>query len=425
MSIPRQWRLRALTFFLAAVPLWALAGCGSPIVGQSCADGFTRCGDRCVDLSADPGHCGTCSLSCSAGDVCASGDCAPADGGVFDAGDAGDAEMPDAGDGGLGDGGTPDGSMGDGSMGDGGLPDGGLPDGGSCVCDLGELCCDLGCVRPQSDPNDCGGCGIRCGAAEVCSAGACAAVCDPGFTFCSGRCFDLANDPNHCGSCTLSCPSGICIEGACEAATGGHLVVIGHDYRNSRRDMNRIVGNAVFLARGAPVRVLVYEGSSRSTSLTGVDRAIDQTAVATGRTWTRTVTDIGKAPLLLADADVFVLPSQQDAADAVLAEAGGEWSLALRSFLRGGGVVVLMDGGSTINAGTWQILDAAGLFSATGIVDVSLDNLTVIQRTDAVALGMPAMYRAERSSVRFLTTEGTVVVTHPGGPVVIHRLVIP
>jgi len=84
-----------------------------------------------------------------------------------------------------------------------------------------------------------------------------------------------------------------------------------------------------------------------------------------------------------------------------------------------------MDGGSTINAGTWQILDAAGLFSATGIVDVSLDNLTVIQRTDAVALGMPAMYRAERSSVRFLTTEGTVVVTHPGGPVVIHRLVIP
>jgi len=202
-------------------------------------------------------------------------------------------------------------------------------------------------------------------------------------------------------------------------------VVVGHDYRNARRDMNRLVGNGVFLAPGAPVRVLVYEGDSRASSLTGVDRAIDQTAVARGRTWTRSVASLGEVPLLLADADVFVVPSQQDAPDAALVKAGEQWGRALRSFLERGGVVVLMDGGSMVNAGTWQILDVAGLFSASGIVDVSLANLSVVARTDGVALGMPAMYRGERSSVRFLTTEGTVVVEHPEGPVVIHRLVIP
>jgi len=298
-------------------------------------------------------------------------------------------------------------------------------DGGVCVCDIGEICCDLACARPRNDPANCGACGIRCGAAEVCSAGACAAVCDPGLSLCGGRCVDLMNDPDHCGSCATSCPSGICLASSCEAATGGHLIVVGHDYRNARRDMNRLVGNGVFLAPGAPVRVLLYEGSSRTSSLTGVDRAIAQSATATGRTWTRSVAALGDVPLMLAEADVFVIPSQQDATDAELIKAGEQWRVALGSFLERGGVVVLMDGGSMVNAGTWQILDVAGLFSATGIVDVSLANLAVVARTDGVALGMPAMYRGERSTVRFLTSEGPVVVEHPEGPVVIHQLIVP
>jgi len=215
------------------------------------------------------------------------------------------------------------------------------------------------------------------------------------------------------------------MDSACETATGGHLVVIGHDYRNARRDMNRLVGNSVFLAPGSPVRVLVYEGSSRRSSLTGIDRAVDQVAGATGRTWTRSVASLGEVPLMLADSDVFVIPSQQDAPDAELIKAGEQWARALLSFLTRGGVVVLMDGGSMTNAGTWQILDTAGLFSATGVVDVSLSTLSVDARTDGVALGMPATYRGERSTVRFLTSEGTVVVSHPEGPVVIHRLVVP
>ncbi|NOY93578.1 MAG: hypothetical protein GXP55_20530 [Deltaproteobacteria bacterium] len=293
------------------------------------------------------------------------------------------------------------------------------------MCDIGELCCSLSCVRPDNDPAHCGGCDVVCGAGEVCSAGSCAPACDPGLSLCAGRCVDLTSDPSHCGRCGGFCTSGICVDSSCESATGGHLVVVGHDYRNARRDMNRLVGNGVFLAPGAPVRVLVYEGDSRASSLTGVDRAIDQTAVARGRTWTRSVASLGEVPLLLADADVFVVPSQQDAPDAALVKAGEQWGRALRSFLERGGVVVLMDGGSMVNAGTWQILDVAGLFSASGIVDVSLANLSVVARTDGVALGMPAMYRGERSSVRFLTTEGTVVVEHPEGPVVIHRLVIP
>lgn len=426
MKAPVKTSLGALWLLTLGV---VLSACGSPIVGVECASGYTRCGDECVDLSVDPSHCGTCELRCAAGDVCGAGTCAPPGDSGTDAGPDGGDAGPDAGDAGPdgGDAGDTGVDSGDGGGGDGG-GDGGPGDGGGdggCVCDLGELCCAGVCVTPRDDPNHCGSCDVACAPSELCSAGSCAAACEPGLTLCGGRCVDLMTDPNHCGRCAGRCGSGICVDGVCETATGGHLIVLGHDYRNARRDMNRLVGNGVFLAPGAPVRVLVYEGASRASSLTGVDRAIDQVATARGRTWSRSVATLGDVPLLLSDADVFVIPSQQDASDAELMKAGEQWSRALRSFLERGGVVVLMDGGAMVNAGTWQILDVAGLFAATGIVDVSLANLAVVARTDGIALGMPAMYRGERSTVRFLTSEGTVVVEHPEGPVVIHRLVVP
>jgi len=52
--------------------------------------------------------------------------------------------------------------------------------------------------------------------------------------------------------------------------------------------------------------------------------------------------------------------------------------------------------------------------------------LDVVSPGDAVALGVPIRYRGEVSTVRFDTTETTVVVDDgAGGPVVIHRTVLP
>ncbi|MFW5877360.1 MAG: hypothetical protein ACOCXM_11530, partial [Myxococcota bacterium] len=297
-------------------------------------------------------------------------------------------------------------------------------DGGTVSCDVGEILCEGTCVDPQTDSTNCGNCGNECASDELCSAGTCADVCDDPLELCDGVCVDRQVHADHCGACGVQCASGICEEGMCSAGSVGHLVVIGHDYAQSRSGMNWLAGNAVFLASGAPIRVLVYEGEATMQSIRGVDRAIDQVADSTGRSWMRTTATAELVPFDLAETDVFLVYSQHGATDAALHALGTEWKTALDSFVQRGGVIVLFDGGGA-HEGTWQILDAAGLFGAMGRVDVTGDPLDVTAPGDAVVLNVPQVYRAERQSVRFETDEGGAVVEHADGPVVFHHVLSP
>jgi hypothetical protein len=109
--------------------------------------------------------------------------------------------------------------------------------GGSDMTDLAarDAPVDSGCganVDFMNDPNNCGGCGIRCCIA-ACTQGAC--FCDgAGLTCCStdqrgnDGCYiesvavDVAIDPCHCGGCDISCPVGTtCSNATCVAVDGG------------------------------------------------------------------------------------------------------------------------------------------------------------------------------------------------------------
>jgi hypothetical protein len=99
----------------------------------------------------------------------------------------------------------------------------GAPD--AVPCPLYQALCGGACIPTSVDPNNCGGCGVTCGAAEVCSSGACIAAsggCPPGTTPCGRTCVDLQTDDNHCGSCPKVCDTGTgCVEGICQHTTMG------------------------------------------------------------------------------------------------------------------------------------------------------------------------------------------------------------
>jgi hypothetical protein len=103
---------------------------------------------------------------------------------------------------------------------------------GVCVyeCVDGALDCGDGmCTYLGSDPNNCGGCGQVCAEGEVCSGGAC---CNPTisdcfgssdpcvfpFIMCGGGCVDPTSDPDNCGGCGVRCgETAVCIGGFCES----------------------------------------------------------------------------------------------------------------------------------------------------------------------------------------------------------------
>ena len=77
--------------------------------------------------------------------------------------------------------------------------------GGPMTCAAGEIRCGAACVKLNSDPKNCGGCGIGCDANKVCNGGICTTSCTGDLSNCNGACVDLKKDRAHCGACAKAC----------------------------------------------------------------------------------------------------------------------------------------------------------------------------------------------------------------------------
>jgi Collagen triple helix repeat (20 copies) len=104
---------------------------------------------------------------------------------------------------------------------------------GTCAestCNAGFADCNHnpadGCeVNTTTDVNNCGGCSLACNtnnATATCSAGNCGVICHAGFANCNNSANDgcevnTKTDPNNCGGCAVKCTAAnpICINGTC------------------------------------------------------------------------------------------------------------------------------------------------------------------------------------------------------------------
>lgn len=84
--------------------------------------------------------------------------------------------------------------------------------GGLCVCDRLRNACGFQCMDLQSDPDNCGACGVRCAINEACCGGACTSpLRDPANC---GGCGIACDPPNHN---TMTCSTGKCGIGTCDS----------------------------------------------------------------------------------------------------------------------------------------------------------------------------------------------------------------
>ncbi len=155
------------------VPTTAVPGCENQ-------PGTKLCDNQCVNPDTDPGHCGSCSTRCSAGQNCVNGQC-------------------------ISPGGT--------------------------TCNTGETLCNGQCSDILTNPANCGACGHSCLSGQNCVIGQCAGTVQPcgnGLTNCDGQCVNTQSDLKNCGKCNSQCMTSIygyatgmiCQSGECTCPKG-------------------------------------------------------------------------------------------------------------------------------------------------------------------------------------------------------------
>jgi hypothetical protein len=83
------------------------------------------------------------------------------------------------------------------------------------------MTCGGKCLETQSDPANCGQCGVACPANQVCSKGACGKGCAAGLTKCDAACVDITGSQANCGTCGKACPADqTCWQSACICPAG-------------------------------------------------------------------------------------------------------------------------------------------------------------------------------------------------------------
>jgi hypothetical protein len=206
--------------------------CSKGKCALTCGGGTTQCGSSCVDTNLDPKNCGGCGKACTGGQVCGNGTCGSScgSGQAFCGGDGGapycaTTQTDNANCGACGiacalgescSGGTcVSGCLGS----DGGAETLCTPDGGAAYC-----------ATTQTDNANCGGCGIKCGTAQVCEGGQCVLGCpasDGGVqTLCAADgstpyCADTQTSNANCGACGKACGNGqACSNGQCTTNCG-------------------------------------------------------------------------------------------------------------------------------------------------------------------------------------------------------------
>jgi hypothetical protein len=296
--------------------------------------------------------------------------------------------------------------------------DGSAEPDGPPICSDNQIICEGRCASPASDPDHCGGCNNPCDT-RVCIQGSCL-VCESEEGVCGQRCVNLSLDADNCGGCGKSCTNGLCSNGQCQAAGTGRIIVIGHDYLENRVDMNRILGNSVFLWPQSPVRLLVYKVWANSTAIRGVEGAIDQVATATGRLYQLSRAQDESAEGIaaaLASTDVFLIYGQESAKNDVLIRLGTTWKAALSTFVQNGGTLIVLDAVYQANLGTVQILSQDGtdgqprLFDLTRAAQATGLVCDVVTRGDAIAVGVPKMYLCEKNSASFQVSDTATTIT--------------
>ncbi len=247
---------------------------------------------------------------------------------------------------------------------------------------------------------------------------------------CGGLCVDLQSDALNCGQCGNVCTTALCNGARCRVERAGHLVLIGHDYEESRSAQDAILVNAVALGTRASLRVLTFTRGTPAARAARVNAIVANTFGAARVRFTPLADERALSRELAIDRyDTLLVYDRPDASVEQSRALGASWRDAITSYCRAGGNVVLLDGDNSA-AGNWMIADESGLLP---IADAqTADNSVIVLRPaaaeDAVSSGVEVRFTASLHTMTFGADEMHAVFVDEAQPeraAVMHRAVLP
>jgi len=257
-------------------------------------------------------------------------------------------------------------------------------------------------------------------------------TCLEPLVLCHGVCIPAESDAENCGACGKICPSNICVNGECQGATPGDVVLIGHDYTNAfvGSAQSKVLVNTLSIPTTDPIRILSFEDGADPAAVAQL-RSLATASIKDRQVmFTRAAAASSLASATLGRNYDVVIINDASAVDPVA--TGARWAAPLNTFAAKGGVVLAIDLGTSAMP---QLLSSAGLFTMTGHTTLPVEtHLMVTAAADVVGAQVLSPYAAFSPPVSFQGMAPSspdfnwvVRVTKPddsaGDPVVVHRIV--
>ena len=256
--------------------------------------------------------------------------------------------------------------------------------------------------------------------------------CPVPLVMCRGVCIAVDSDAANCGACGKICPSNICINGECQGATPGDVVLIGHDYTDAFAGsaQTKVLVNTLSIPTTDPIRVLSFEDGADAAAVAQLKNLATASIKDRKVKFTRAAAASSLASTSLGRNYDIVIINDASAVNPVT--TGASWASPLNTFAQKGGVVLAIDLGTSAMP---QLLSSAGLLTVSGHTRLPVDtHLMVTAAADVVGAQVLSPYAAFGPPVSFQGVPApspdfnwVVRVTKPddtaGDPVVIHRIV--
>ena len=179
-----------------------------------------------------------------------------------------------------------------------------------------------------------------------------------------------------------------------------------------------------FASRRSPINLLVYNEYSDLSPTGEWKNTMNAILEVYGPAFDyENLTDYTQLNSMINDFDVFLIPEQETASISQSETIGSAWAGILADFVAAGGILISLDGGTSIPQTGAKILNATNLLKTYNEQIVTSSSINVVNAADALAFGVASSFTGPNAVIAVDVNDGDIIFEHGAShkAVVVHK----